>query len=86
MHSVIILALSKPMDGCTHEELFTALRLLLKHYVCLQGTQGNQKKVPTVRYMLLLSALDILAKKLGTIEVGRIHCNMWIWDCKNSKS
>jgi len=56
------LALSKRMDGCTPGELFTALRLLLKHYVYLQGTQGNQKKVPTVRYVLLLSALDILAK------------------------
>lgn len=66
MYSVMTLALSKRMDGCTPGELFTALRLLLKHYVYLQGTQGNQKKVPTVRYMLLLSALDILAKQLGT--------------------
>ena len=50
MHSVMILALSKRMDGCTPGELFTALRLLLKHYVYLQGTQGNQKKVPTKIY------------------------------------
>ena len=56
MHSVMVLALSKRMDGCsTPGELFAVLRLLLKHYVYLQGTQGNQKKV-LVTYCMMCAA------------------------------
>ena len=45
MHSVMKLTLSKLMSGRSPGELSAGLKQLLKHYVYLQGTQGNQKKV-----------------------------------------
>ena len=47
MHSVMKLTLSKLMSGRSPGELSAGLKQLLKHYVYLQGTQGNQKKVPS---------------------------------------
>lgn len=44
MHSVMKLTLSRLMSGRSGE-LSAGLKQLLKHYVYLQGTQGNQKKV-----------------------------------------
>ena len=44
MHSVMKLALSR-LSGKSPGELSAGLKQLLKHYVYLQGTQGNQKKV-----------------------------------------
>ena len=49
MHSVMKLTLSKLMSGSSGE-LSAGLKQLLKHYVYLQGTQGNQKKVLPVSY------------------------------------
>ena len=45
MHSVMKLTLNKLMSGRSLGELSAGLKQLLKHYVYLQGTQGNQKKV-----------------------------------------
>ena len=45
MHSVMKLTLSRLISGRSPGELSAGLKQLLKHYVYLQGTQGNQKKV-----------------------------------------